>query len=235
MQHKKPRLLLSWSSGKDSAWALHTLRQSGEFEIVGAVTTMNAEFRRVAMHGVREKLLQAQADAAGLELWRVPLPYPCPNAEYELRMRTVIERARAAGVSHMAFGDLFLEDVRAYREKNLAGTGITPVFPIWEPDTAGLARQMVRAGVRAVLTCVDPKQLDPGFAGRVFDESFLDSLPAGVDPCGEHGEFHTFCCAGPMFRQPIPVISGPTVERDGFVFHDLGIDSAPASFVPPRV
>jgi uncharacterized protein (TIGR00290 family) len=217
----RPRLLLSWSSGKDSAWALHVLRQKNESDIVGLVTTVNENFARVAMHGVREELLQAQADAAGLPLWRVPLPHPCPNEEYEARMRALIARAVAAGVTHMAFGDLFLEDIRAYREKQLAGTGIEPVFPLWDLDTRQLARDMVAGGLRAKLSCVDPKHLTRDFAGRTFDETLLADFPAGVDPCGERGEFHSFCYAGPMFHHPVALTTGEVVERDGFVFADL--------------
>jgi uncharacterized protein (TIGR00290 family) len=217
----KPKLLLSWSSGKDSAWTLHVLRQQNQYEIVGLVTTINENFARVAMHGVREELLAAQAAASGVSLWRVPLPHPCPNAEYEKRMRALIERATAVGVTHMAFGDLFLEDIRAYRIKQLAGTGIAPVFPIWGLDTTRLAREMVSAGLRAKLSCVDPRRLACEFAGRTFDDSLLDELPADIDPCGENGEFHSFCYAGPMFRRPIAVQSGEVVERDGFVFADL--------------
>ena len=217
----RPRLLLSWSSGKDSAWTLHRLRTQDEFEIAGLVTTLNEQFDRVAMHAVRAELLAAQAEAARLPLWRVPLPHPCPNAEYEARMRALVERARAAGVTHMAFGDLFLEDIRAYRERQLAGTGITPVFPLWGLDTKQLARDMLAGGLRATLTCVDPKRLPADFAGRGFDSALLDALPAGIDPCGEYGEFHSFCHAGPMFARPIAVRSGEVIERDGFVFADL--------------
>ena len=217
----KPRLLLSWSSGKDSAWALHVLRQKNEYDIVGLVTTINENFSRVAMHGVREELLKAQAEAAGLPLWRVPLPHPCANDEYERRMRDLIARARNAGVTHMAFGDLFLEDIRAYREKQLAGTGIAPVFPLWGLDTRQLAHAMIGAGLRAKLSCVDPKHLTRDFAGRTFDEILLADFPAGVDPCGERGEFHSFCHAGPMFDRPIAITTGEVVERDGFVFADL--------------
>lgn len=216
-----PRLLLSWSSGKDSAWTLHRLRMQDTFDIVGLVTTVNEAFDRVAMHGVRAQLLATQAAAAGLPLWRVDLPWPCPNSEYETRMHALIEQARAAGVTHMAFGDLFLDDVRTYRERQLAGTGIAPLFPLWGSDTAQLARDMLAGGLRATLTCVDPKQLPPTFAGRAFDEALLADLPPGVDPCGERGEFHSFCHAGPMFRAPIPVVAGEAVERDGFVFADL--------------
>lgn len=217
----RPKLLLSWSSGKDSAWTLHRLRQSAQHEIVGLVTTVNAAFDRVAMHGVRAELLEAQAAATELPLWRVDLPWPCPNTEYETRMRALVERAQAAGVTHMAFGDLFLEDVRAYRERMLAGTGIIPLFPLWGSDTARLARDMIAAGLRATLSCVDPRQLSPDFAGRAFDSALLAELPATVDPCGEHGEFHSFCHAGPMFARPLAVTVGDVVERDGFVFADL--------------
>jgi uncharacterized protein (TIGR00290 family) len=218
---QKPKLLLSWSSGKDSAWTLHRLRAQNQYEIAGLVTTINEEFGRVAMHAVREELLEAQARAAGLPLWRVPLPWPCPDAEYEARMRALIERARAEGVTHMAFGDLFLEDVRAYRERQLAGTGVTPVFPLWGSNTASLAREMLRGGLRARLTCVDPKQLAREFAGREFDEELLAALPAPADPCGENGEFHTFCHAGPMYREAVAIRAGDVVERDGFVFADV--------------
>lgn len=217
----KPKLLLSWSSGKDSAWTLHVLRAQDRYDVVGLVTTVNENFSRVAMHGVREELLAVQVDAAGAPLWRVPLPHPCPSAEYEQRMRALIARATATGVTHMAFGDLFLEDIRAYRIKQLTGTGIAPVFPLWGRGTMELAREMVRAGLRAKLSCVDPRHLPREFAGRTFDDSLLDELPASIDPCGENGEFHSFCCAGPMFRQPIAVQTGEVVERDGFVFADL--------------
>lgn len=221
----QPRLLLSWSSGKDSAWTLQVLRQTSEFEIVGLVTTVNAEFERVAMHGVRVALLEAQARAANLPLWRVPLPHPCSNAEYETRMHALIERAQTHGVTHMAFGDLFLADIRAYRERMLAGSGITPVFPLWGCDTARLARTMVRAGLRAVLTCIDPRRLDRGYAGRVYDDKLLAEFSPGVDPCGENGEFHTFCYAGPMYAASIAIRPGAIVERDGFVFADFVEDS----------
>jgi uncharacterized protein (TIGR00290 family) len=217
------KLLLSWSSGKDSAWALHVLRQQGNFQVCGLVTTFNQAFNRVAMHGVRRELVDAQAAATGIPLWPVFLPWPCSNDEYECQMRALIEQARARNITHMAFGDLFLEDVRAYREGQLAGTGITPVFPLWgtPADTPDLARQMIDAGLMAVLTCIDPRQLAPAFAGRPFDTQLLNELPAGVDPCGEKGEFHTFCHHGPMFTAPIPVQAGPVVERDGFWFADI--------------
>jgi uncharacterized protein (TIGR00290 family) len=218
-----PKVLLSWSSGKDSAWALHVLRQRGEVKVVGLVTTLNEAFGRVAMHGVRAELVRAQADAAGLPLWDVSLPWPCSNDEYETRMRAVVEKARSAGVTAFAFGDLFLADIRAYRERQLAGTGLEPLFPIWgtPEDTPALARTMVAAGLRATLACVDPRQLDPRFAGREFDGELLAHLPPGVDPCGENGEFHTFCHAGPVFARPIPVRVGDVVEREAFWFADL--------------
>jgi uncharacterized protein (TIGR00290 family) len=219
----KPKVLLSWSSGKDCAWALHLLRQRGDVEVVGLVTTFNEAFGRVAMHGVRTELVQAQAEAVGLPLWTVPLPWPCSNEVYEERMRRVVQRARAEGIGAFAFGDLHLEDIRAYRERQLAGTGIAPLFPVWgtPADTPQLAQAMIAAGLRATLTCVDPKQLAPQFVGRQFDPSLLADLPKTVDPCGERGEFHTFCHAGPMFDHPIPVAVGERVERDGFWFADL--------------
>jgi len=224
----RPRVALSWSSGKDSAWTLHRLRQDPDIEVAALVTTVNAEFNRVAMHAVRQELLQAQAEAAGLPLIEVPIPYPCGNAEYENRMRALVGRLHGERIDHMAFGDLYLADIRAYREQQLQGTGIAPLFPLWNEPTAALARDMIAGGLRAVLTCVDPKQLAPEFCGRRFDADLLDALPAGVDPCGENGEFHSFACAGPMFRAPIAVATGETVERDGFVFTDLCVAREPA-------
>jgi uncharacterized protein (TIGR00290 family) len=217
------RVLLSWSSGKDSAWTLHLLRQQPQLQVVGLVTTFNEAANRVAMHAVRQCLVEAQAAAAQLPLWPVPLPFPCSNAEYETRMAAAIGRAQIEGVTHMAFGDLFLEDVRQYRIRMLAGTGIEPMFPLWDSPAAtpALAHTMVRGGLKAILTCVDPKQLAPSFVGRQFDEALLAELPDGVDPCGERGEFHTFCFAGPMFSYEIPVQTGETVARDGFTFIDL--------------
>jgi uncharacterized protein (TIGR00290 family) len=219
----KPKALLSWSSGKDGAWALHVLRQRSEVEVVGLVTTFNQAFGRVAMHGVRLELVEAQAAAVGLPLWPVPLPWPCSNEVYEAQMQAVVTRARAEGIAAFAFGDLFLEDIRAYRVQRLAGTGLEPLFPVWgtSADTPGLARTMLAAGLRATLVCVDPKQLEPRFVGRAFDAALLEELPKSVDPCGERGEFHTFCHAGPMFDRPISVRAGETVERDGFWFADL--------------
>jgi len=217
----RPKALLSWSSGKDAAWALHVLRMGGEVEVVGLLTTTNEAFERVAMHGVRETLLEAQAEAAGLPLWKVPLPWPCSNAEYEVRMAKVCAEAAAQDIDLMAFGDLFLEDVRDYRIQKLTNTGLRPLFPIWNPDTAGLAREMVGAGLRATLACVDPRLLPAEFAGRDFDANLLRELPETVDPCGEHGEFHTFCWDGPMFSHPVAIRRGEVVVRDGFVFADL--------------
>jgi uncharacterized protein (TIGR00290 family) len=217
----RPRAWLAWSSGKDSAWALHTARQTGEVEIVALLTTVNRTHERVAMHAVRESLLEMQAVATGLPLVKVPIPSPCSNEEYERAMGEAMARARADGVSHVIFGDLFLEDVRAYREKQLASCGMTPVFPLWGSDTRHLAEEMVSSGLSAYLTCVDPRKLDRAFAGRRFDADLLGALPQDVDPCGENGEFHTFANAGPMLRQEIPVARGAVVERDGFVFSDL--------------
>jgi uncharacterized protein (TIGR00290 family) len=217
----KPRAWLAWSSGKDSAWALHKVRESNEFEIVSLLTTVNRTHQRVAMHAVRESLLEAQAVAAGLPLVKIPIPSPCPNEIYEQAMSEAMARARAEGVLHVVFGDLFLEDIRAYREKQLASCGMTPVFPLWLQDTRRLAEEMLAGGLSAYLTSVDPRKLGREFAGRRFDASLLADLPTGIDPCGENGEFHTFACAGPMFRENIPVTVGEIVERDGFVFADL--------------
>jgi uncharacterized protein (TIGR00290 family) len=217
----RPKALIAWSSGKDSAWALHEARRAGEFEIVGALTTVTDSFERVSMHGVREELLRAQLDAAGLPAMTVRIPYPCPNEIYERGMAAAITDAKAHDVTHMIFGDLFLEDIRAYREKQLAGTGVTPVFPLWLKPTATLARAMIEAGVEAHLAVVDLKKLTADFAGRAFDEGLLADFPAGIDPCGENGEFHTFVSAGPMLARKIPVKVGETVERDGFTFADL--------------
>ncbi len=216
----RPKAWVSWSTGKDSAWALHTTRKRGEVEVVALLTTVNAVHARVAMHAVRESLLDAQAEALGLPLVKVPIPSPCPNTVYEEAMAEAMKRARLEGVKHVVFGDLFLQDIRKYREEKLASTGIAPLFPIWGLDTAALAREMVEAGLRAYLTCVDPKKLAATFAGRVFDASLLRDLPAGVDPCGENGEFHTYAYQGPMFRRPIAVEVGQVVERDGFIFAD---------------
>ncbi len=215
------RVLLSWSSGKDSAWTLHVLRQRADCEIVGLLTTVNAQFDRVAMHGTRRSVLEAQAEAAGLPLWIVPLPWPCTNEIYEARMREVCDRAVSEGVAGVAFGDLFLRDVRKYRETQLKPTGLEPLFPLWEQPTAALAREMIAGGLHARLTCVDLKQLPASFAGREFDLGFLDDLPAETDPCGERGEFHSCVYAGPMFKKPISLQPGEVVVRDGFAYADF--------------
>jgi uncharacterized protein (TIGR00290 family) len=215
------RILMSWSSGKDSAWALHLLRQRADCEIVGLLTTVNSEFERVAMHGTRLSVLEAQAEAVGLPLWVVPLPWPCSNEIYEARMREICQCAVNEGIVGIAFGDLFLRDIRAYRETQLKPTGLEPMFPLWELPTGPLAREMIAAGVRAKLTCVDLKQLPPTFAGREFDVALLNDLPSEADPCGERGEFHTYVYAGPMFRAPIALEQGETVTRDGFAYSDF--------------
>ncbi len=215
------RVALSWSSGKDSAWSLHLLRQNPDLQVVALITTLNEQFDRVAMHAVRRELLEAQAGSAGLPLWPVPLPWPCSNEQYEDRIRQVCRRALDEGVQAIAFGDLFLADIRAYREKQLAGTGLEPIFPVWHLPTRELAADMLKAGLRAKITCVDPKVLPQGFAGRDFDSVFLEDLPSTVDPCGENGEFHSFVYDGPMFQTPVAVQVGEIVERDGFVFADL--------------
>ena len=213
--------MLSWSSGKDSAWALHLLRSDPHVECVGLFTTVNSEFDRIAMHAVRRALLEEQAAIIGLPLDIIPVPYPCPNELYEAAMATFVEEAKVRGVTHFAFGDLFLEDIRRYREEKLAGTGIDPLFPLWGLPTRTLAEEMVASGLRAFITCIDPKQAPREWAGRLFDGAFVDAIPGGIDPCGERGEFHTFVCDGPMLRRRIEVVAGAIVERDGFVFADL--------------
>lgn len=220
------KVVLSWSSGKDSAWTLHVLRSQPELEVVGLLTTINQRFERVAMHAVRVELLRAQAAAAGLPLHEVGIPWPCSNEQYEVAMTVAVQRLRGDGVTVMAFGDLFLEDIRQYREHKLSGSGLRPIFPLWQLPTAELARTMQRGGLCARLTCVDPRKLPPSLAGREFDAALLAELPPDVDPCGEHGEFHTFAYAGPMFNAPIQVRSGEVVERDGFVFADLTLPGA---------
>jgi uncharacterized protein (TIGR00290 family) len=225
----KKKALVSWSSGKDSAWVLYRLRQSDEYEIAGLLTTMNAAFDRVAMHGTRREMVEAQAEAAGLPLRAVPLPWPCSNEQYEAAMREACARAVAEGIKVIAFGDLFLEDVRRYREEKLAGTGLTPVFPLWGMPTDALVREMIKSGLRARIVCVDPKKLPREFAGRDLDESVLEAMPPEVDPCAERGEFHTVAYAGPMFRSAIPVQSGEVVERDGFIFADVRVASVNTS------
>ena len=216
-----PKALIAWSSGKDSAWALYDVRRAGDYEIVGALTTVTETFNRVSMHGVRADILRAQHAAAGLAPVIVPIPYPCPNDIYEARMAAALAAAKASGVTHVIFGDLFLEDVRAYREAKLAGTGITPLFPLWRRPTDALALEMIAAGVETYLVTVDLKQLPRDFAGRRFDAALLADLPPGIDPCGERGEFHSCVVARPMFTRPIAVTVGETVERDGFAYADL--------------
>jgi uncharacterized protein (TIGR00290 family) len=215
------KILVSWSSGKDSAWMLHVLRSEGIGAPAALLTTMNEAADRVAMHAVRSTVLQAQADAAGLPLVTVPIPSPCPNEVYEARMAAAVRNAVADGFTHVAFGDLFLEDVRRYREERLAGTGLEPIFPLWQRPTSALAREMLAGGLDAYLTCVDPRVLPASLAGRRYDAALLSELPDGTDPCGERGEFHTCAVAGPMFSRRIGVHVGETVERDGFVFADL--------------
>ncbi|HET9175536.1 MAG TPA: ATP-binding protein [Pseudolabrys sp.] len=221
MISKRPKALVAWSSGKDGAWALHEVRRAGDLEIIGALTTVTEAFGRVSMHGVREELLRAQLDAAGLPPIVVYIPFPCSNEVYEQKMAAALDDARASGVTHMIFGDLFLSDVREYRERHLIGTGITPIFPVWGRETAALAREMIDSGVEARLSTVDLKKLPGSFAGRRFDGALLAALPAGIDPCGENGEFHSFVSAGPMLARDIDVKVGATVERDGFAYADL--------------
>jgi len=217
----RPKTLISWSSGKDSAFALHEVRQAGEFDVVGAVTTVTETFGRVSIHGVRQEILLAQLQAAGLPPQIVPIPYPCPNEIYEARMGEAVARAVKDGVTHMIFGDLYLADIRAYREQKLAGTGITPVFPLWERPTRSLAQAMIASGIEAYLATVDLKKLPAEFAGRKFDDKLLADLPGSVDACGENGEFHTCVVAGPMFSHAIAVKPGERVERDGYAYCDL--------------
>ena len=228
------KVLLSWSSGKDSAWALHLLSQQKDVQVAGLVTTFNRAADRVAMHAVRRSLVQAQAERIDLPLWEIELPWPCSNAEYEEIMRGVLKRALDKGIDSFAFGDLFLQDIRDYRERQLTGTGIEALFPVWGIPTRQLALDMIAGGIKAKLTCVDPSKLDRSYAGRDFDLQFLESLPEEVDPCGENGEFHTFVYAAPVFDRPIEVQLGSIVERDGFVFADIlsGVETV-LEAVPP--
>jgi uncharacterized protein (TIGR00290 family) len=216
----RKRVVVSWSSGKDSAWTLHLLRQRDDVDVIGLITTVNQAFDRVAMHSTRAEILSAQAQAAGLPLKKISLPWPCSNEQYELCMGECVRELKNEGVQAVAFGDLFLEDIRAYREKQLAGTGLEPLFPLWQVPTRQLAQEMINAGLRAKLVCVDPKKLGASFAGREFDGQLFRDLPRDVDPCGENGEFHTCVYAGPMFSREIPLQTGEVVERDGFVFTD---------------
>ena len=216
------RILISWSGGKDAAWTLHQLRSFGEGEVVGLVTSVVPELGRSAMHGVRVELVRAQARSAGLPLLEVPLPWPCTNARYESAFLAGLSEARARwGVTHVAFGDLFLEDIRAYRERLLDGSQLEPLFPLWHQPTRELLDAMLTAGLRATIVCLDPAQLDRRFAGRTLDRALAAELPGGVDPCGERGEFHTFVTAGPMLSGTVAVQPGDMVERDGFVYADL--------------
>lgn len=217
----RPKALISWSSGKDSAFALHEIRKAGDLDVVGAVTTVTETFGRVSIHGVRQEVLFAQLEAAGLPPRIVPIPYPCPNEIYEARMGEVVAGAVKDGVTHMIFGDLYLADIRAYREQKLAGTGITPVFPLWERPTRPLAQAMIASGLKAYVATVDLKKLPAEFAGRAFDETLLADLPQGVDACAENGEFHTCVVAGPMFSRPLQAKPGERVERDGYAYCDL--------------
>jgi uncharacterized protein (TIGR00290 family) len=217
----RPKAFVSWSSGKDSAFALHEARTRGLAEIAGVLTTVNEVYDRVAMHGVRSALLDRQIDALGLPAIKVHIPSPCPNEIYEARMAEACERIKALGIRHIVFGDLYLADIRAYRIEKLSAAGIEPIFPLWKRDTALLAREMIASGLGARVVCLDPRKLDRRFAGRRFDTQLLRDLPDDIDPCGENGEFHTAVTAGPMFAHDIPVRIGETVERDGFVFTDV--------------
>ena len=214
------KILMSWSSGKDSAWALHVLRRDGG-EVGGLLTSLNQTAGRVSMHGVREEILRAQGAAARLPVFTIPLPWPCTNEIYEARLRDAVRCAVAAGFTHVAFGDLFLSDVRKYREDRLAGTGLTPLFPLWGLPTPQLARDMIAGGLRARLSTVDPRVMPRELAGAEYDQALLQRLPAAVDPCGENGEFHTCVTAGPMFSTPLDISVGEIVEREGFVYADL--------------
>jgi uncharacterized protein (TIGR00290 family) len=218
---KRPKAWVAWSSGKDSAWALHVARQRGHIDIVGLLTTVTDTYGRISMHGVREELLHAQAAAVGLRLHVVRIPTPCSNDAYEARMQEALNLARSDGITHMVFGDLFLEDIRAYRERQLARVGMSGVFPLWQQNTQALACKMISSGLQAHVVCVDPRRMPTAFAGRAFDESLLRDFSADIDPCGENGEFHTFAWNGPMFSRPVAVTVGETIERDGFVFTDL--------------
>lgn len=221
MSLPKTKAILSWSSGKDSAYSLHTIREESEFEVVSLLTTVTDDYNRISMHGVREELLDLQAEAIGIPLEKIRIPRLCSNEIYEEKMAATLDAWKKRGIRHVVFGDLFLEDLRKYREEKLSLLGMKGVFPLWKRETRRLARQMIQKGFEARLTCVDPKKLPPDFSGRPFNESLLTDLPAEVDPCGENGEFHTFAHAGPIFKKVIPIRQGETVERDGFVFTDF--------------
>ena len=216
------RVIISWSGGKDSAWTLHTLRQRPkEYIIAGLLTTINIKFNRIAMHGVRRELLDAQAEATGLPLWVIPLPWPCANEHYERRMTNALHFMHNLGIDAIAFGDLYLQDIRQYRETQFGQCGLELLFPIWGIPTSELSQTMVGSGLKARLACLDPRVMPTEYAGRDYDRRLLSELPASADPCAENGEFHTFVYAGPMFHRPIEIVTGETVERDGFVFTDL--------------
>ncbi|HTP53847.1 MAG TPA: ATP-binding protein [Thermoplasmata archaeon] len=217
----RPRAVVSWSTGKDAAWSLVELRRRGEVDVVGLLTTVTETFDRVSMHGVRRSVLELQSEALGLPVYRVEIPFPCPNEEFERAMTRTLATLRSEGVDQIAFGDLYLEDIRRYREDRLRGTGVAPIFPLWGRPTRALADEMIAGGLRATIVALDPRKLPPGFCGREFDAAWLRDLPAGVDPCGENGEFHTCVTAGPMWEGRLPVRTGEVVERDGFVFADL--------------
>lgn len=212
---------MSWSSGKDSAWTVHLLRQDAGIELAALLTTFNGAADRVAMHAVRRELVEAQAQRMGLPLWSINLPWPCSNAVYEELMRGMCRRAVEGGITAVAFGDLFLQDIRDYRERQMDGSGLQPLFPVWQIPTGELALELIGSGVRAKVTCIDLAKLDASYAGREYDGDFLNSLPAGIDPCGENGEFHTFVYDAPIFSSAIPVEVGETIRHDGFVFADL--------------
>jgi uncharacterized protein (TIGR00290 family) len=215
------RALIGWSSGKDSAWSLQVLRRDPEVEVAGLFTTVNRENARIAVHAVREELLVAQAQALALPVLRVPIPHPCPNETYERAMAGFVATAKRDGITHLAFGDLFLEEIRRYRERIFAGGGVELLFPVWGLDTRLLAEEMTASGVRAIIVCVDTRRAPREWAGQVFDSQFVKRIPAGIDPCGENGEFHTFACDGPMFRHAVRARLGEIAERDGFVYADL--------------
>lgn len=212
---------MSWSSGKDSAWALYQLQQDPEIDLVGLFCTVNSEFNRVAMHGVRVELLEKQAKSIGLPLEIIEIPYPCNNTDYEKIMGQFVKKAKSKHIKYFAFGDLFLEDVRSYREEKLKGSGIKPIFPIWGVPTDKLLGEMINSGLKAVITCINPKQIPEQFAGKELDKNFLSALPKNIDPCGENGEFHSFVFDGPMFKEKINIFVGEIVQRDNFVFADI--------------
>lgn len=215
------KTLLSWSSGKDSAWALHILRQDPCIEVVGLFCTINQASERVIMHGISVTLLQQQAKNIGLPLYLIKIPHPCNNHVYASAMTTFLDSIKKQNIEYVAFGDLFLEEIRKYREDHLKETGVTPIFPLWGIPTRILSREMITSGLQAITICIDPKRISDKFAGRMYNESFLKAIPNDVDPCGEYGEFHTFVFDGPMFEKTVEFIPGETVHRDGFVFTDL--------------